>query len=129
MKRNWILLMVALLIVMVPMGGLCEAWYSSPTFFASDKEALDVLQSLKGSFFGSSNYPKQTVEIDRYGLRLFSEFMGTKKVWNTWEMYYMTVPDIRTENAILIFKNVNWLSIGGNAVTPGANPWCVTQDN
>lgn len=129
MKRPWIVILIALFIMMGPVTvGYCETLYN-PTFFASDKEALDVLQSLKGSFFGSSNYPKQTVEIDRYGLRLFSEYLGTKKVWNTWEMYYMTVPDIRTENAILNFKNVTWLSIGGNAVTPAANPWCVTQDN
>jgi hypothetical protein len=110
--------------------GYCETWYA-PTFFASDKEALEVLQSLKGTFFSWSNYPKQTVEIDKYGLRVFSEYMGTKKVWNTWEMYYMTVPDLRTENAALVFKSVSSLTIGNNTNTESAavNPWCVTQDN
>ncbi|HWR29881.1 MAG TPA: PDZ domain-containing protein [Negativicutes bacterium] len=129
MKRQWIMIMVSLLILVAPMTiGHCETWYA-PTFFASDKEALEVLQSLKGSFFGWSNYPKQTVEIDKYGLRLFSEYIGTKKVWNTWDMYYMTVPDLRSEQAILDFKNVSSLTIGNNTIPSATNPWCVTQDN
>ena len=124
---------IVLLIVFLIMAGsmtvaYCQAFYA-PTYFDSDKEALEVLQSLKGSFAGWSNYPKQTVEIDKYGLRLFSEYMGTKKVWNTWEMYYMTVPDLRSENAILVFKNVSSLTIGANTLTAGVNPVCVTQDN
>jgi len=129
MKRPWIVILIALFIMMGPVTvGYCGTVHV-PTFFASDKEALEVLQSLKGSFFGWSNYPKQTVEIDKYGLRLFSEYMGTKKVWNTWEMYYMTVPDLRSENAALVFKNVSALSIGKNSISASANPWCVTQDD
>lgn len=128
-KRSWIVFLTAFLIIAGSMAvGYCQSFYA-PTYFASDKEALEVLQSLKGSFAGWSNYPKQTVEIDRYGLRLFSEYMGTKKVWNTWEMYYMAVPDLRSENAILVFKNVSSLTIGGNTLTAGVNPVCVTQDN
>lgn len=129
MKRQWIVVLIALFIMMGSLTvGYCETLYT-PSFFSSDKEALEVLQSLKGSFFGWSNYPKQTAEIDKYGLRLFSEYMGTKKVWNTWDMYYMTVPDLRSENATLVFKNVSSLIIGGNAVSGSVNPWCVTQDN
>jgi hypothetical protein len=129
MKRQWIVVLIALFIMVGSLTvGYCETLYT-PTFFSSDKEALEVLQSLKGSFFGWSNYPKQTTEMDKYGLRLFSEYMGTKKVWNTWDMYYMTVPDLRSENATLVFKNVSSLIIGGNAVSGSVNPWCVTQDN
>ncbi len=131
MKRHWIVIPITLLIMMGSItAGYCATWYY-PTFFASDKEAVEVLQSLKGSFSGWSNYPKQTVEIDKYGLRLFSEYIGTKKVWNTWEMYYMTVPDLRSEKAILDFKSVSYLTIGSNnnTVSAAANPVCVTQDN
>jgi len=128
-KKIWISILMALFIMAGPMAvGYCQAFYA-PTFFSSDKEALEVLQSLKGSFFGWSNYPKQTTEIDKYGLRLFSEYIGTKKVWNTWAMYYTTVPDLRTENTILVFKNVSSLTIGGNTLTAAVNPVCVTQDN
>ena len=128
MKRRWIIMLIALMIVMAPMTiGYCEVWYT-PVFFGSDKEALEVLQSLKGSFWGWSNYPKQTVEMDKYGLRLFSEYIGTKKVWNTWEMYYMTVPDLRSEKAVLDFKNVSWLHIDRIAVGSAVNQWVVTAD-
>ena len=131
MKRYWAAFLIAVFIMTGSLTvGHCETWYA-PSFFASDKEALEVLQSLKGSFFGWSNYPKQTAEMDKYGLRLFSEYLGTKKVWNTWEMYYMTVPDLRSENATLVFKTVSSLTIGPNSNTESAaiNPWCVTQDN
>jgi len=131
MKRYCAAILIAVFIMTGSLTvGHCETWYA-PSFFASDKEALEVLQSLKGSFFGWSNYPKQTAEMDKYGLRLFSEYLGTKKVWNTWEMYYMTVPDLRSENATLVFKTVSSLTIGPNSNTESAavNPWCVTQDN
>ena len=128
-KRSWIIFFTAFLVLVGSMtAGYCQTFYA-PTYFASDKEALEVLQSLKGSFAGWSNYPKQTVEIDKYGLRLFSEYMGTKKVWNTWEMYYMTVPDLRSENAILVFKNVSSLKIAQSSLAGAVNPICVTQDN
>ena len=129
MKRQWLVLLI---VVAVAIGsasvGFCETLYT-PGFFASDKEALDVLQSLKGSFFSWSNYPKQTVEIDRSGVRIFSEYIGTKMVWNVWEMYYMTVPDIRSENANLVFKNVSSLLIGNHTTPNAAHPVCVSQDN
>ena len=129
MKRQWL---VMLIVVAVAAGsasvGFCETLYT-PGFFASDKEALDVLQSLKGSFFSWSNYPKQTVEIDRSGVRIFSEYIGTKMVWNVWEMYYMPVPDIRSENANLVFKNVSSLLIGSHTTPNAAHPVCVSQDN
>lgn len=129
MKRLCIVVLIVLFIMSGSMAaGYCESFYA-PTFFASDKEALEVLQSLKGSFFAWSNYPKQTIQIDRYGLRLFSEYIGTKKVWNTWEMYYMTVPDLRSENATLVFKNVSRLSVFKRIEAAAANPWCVTQDS
>jgi len=131
MKRYCAAILIAVFIMTGSLTvGHCETWYA-PSFFASDKEALEVLQSLKGSFFGWSNYPKQTAEIDKYGLRLFSEYLGTKKVWNTWDMYYMTVPDLRSENATLVFKTVSSLTIGPNSNTESAavHPWCVTQDN
>ena len=129
MKRQWLVLLI---VVAVAIGsasvGFCETLYT-PGFFASDKEALDVLQSLKGSFFSWSNYPKQTVEIDRSGVRIFSEYIGTKMVWNVWEMYYMPVPDIRSENANLVFKNVSSLLIGSHTTPNAAHPVCVSQDN
>jgi len=131
MNRKAVVILITLCIMMGSLSvGYCQTFYF-PTFFASDKEALEVLQSLKGSFFGWSNYPKQTTEIDKYSLRLFSEYMGTKKVWNTWDMYYMTVPDLRSERAILDFKTVSSLAIATNASPESAsvNPWCVTQDN
>ena len=128
-KHGWILFLIAVFMAVVPMTiGYCDSYYT-PTFFASDKEALEVLRSLKGSFSGWSNYPKQTVEMDKYGLRLFSEYIGTKQVWNTWGMYYMTVPDLRTENATLVFKNVSFLRIATSTLTNTGNPICVTQDN
>ena len=126
-KRSWIIFFTAFLIIAGSMtAGYCQSYYA-PTYFASDKEALEVLHSLKGSFAGWSNYPKQTVEIDKYGLRLFSEYMGTKKVWNTWEMYYMTVPDLRSENAILVFKNVSSLKIAQSSLAGGKGRYQETR--
>ena len=123
MNRKWILVLLVVCLVS-GMAGVGEAYYE-PTLFASDKEALEVLQSLKGSFSGYNNYPKQTVEIDRYGVRLFSEYIGTKQVWNTWEMYYMTVPDLRSEKDALVFKDVSTLSL----FNPVPNRICVNQPN
>jgi hypothetical protein len=77
--RGLILFMVVVIAAASASVGFCETLYT-PSFFSSDKEALDVLQGLKGSFFGWYNYPKQTVEIDRSGVRLFSEYIGTKMV-------------------------------------------------
>lgn len=127
MKHRWLVLfMVVTIAVGSASVGFCETLYM-PSFFASDKEALDVLQSLKGSFFGWYNYPKQTVEIDRSGVRLFSEYIGTKMVWNTWGMYYTPVPDIRSENETLVFKDISSLLIRQNT-TPGApHPYCVAE--
>lgn len=125
-RRCLILFMVVVIAVGSASVGFCETLYT-PSFFSSDKEALDVLQGLKGSFFGWYNYPKQTVEIDRSGVRLFSEYIGTKMVWNVWEMYYMPVPDIRSENETLVFKAVSSLLIRLNT-TPGApHPYCVAE--
>ena len=127
MKRSWMIVVLALLLVMVPVIGSCEVWYA-PVYFASDKEALEILQSLRGSFWGWSNYPKQTLAIAKYGLRLFSEYIGTKKVWNTWDMYYMTVPDLRSEKAMLDFQNVSLLHIDRINVGSVINQWAVTVD-
>ena len=128
MKHQWLVLFMVVAIMAGSQSvGLCDTLYT-PSFFASDKEALEVLQSLKGSFTGYSNYPRKTVEIDRSGVRLSSEYIGTKMVWNVWDMYYMPVPDIRSENANLVFNNVSVLLIS-NYTEPGrANPFCVSQD-
>ena len=93
--------------------GFCgDTWYG-PTFLQSDKEAIDVLNSMRGSFYGSHLYPKQTLEIDKYGLRLFSEYMGTEKRWaSLWSWDIITVPILKTEKSGIVFANVNDISVG-----------------
>ena len=125
MKRGIILLVLVTMIITGSISvGHCEIWYA-PTFLSSDKEALEVLQSLRGSFWSWSNYPKQTLDIDRYGVRLFSEYMGTKQVWNTWEMYYMTVPDFKTEKATMTFADIHNLYMDTRVVQ---KDYTVTSD-
>ena len=48
-------------------------------------------------------------------------------VWNVWEMYYMPVPDIRSENETLVFKDVSSLLIRLNTTPGAAHPYCVAE--